>query len=442
MKSYRERRGLDPREPVLSGRCYVDNALVFTVKGTPKVLKAAKAAVEGGPAPAGGVTEVLEYVRACKGRARLTALYRGRNAKVYSAEKMEMALTPEDEAPRAHHVQLADRADGAVLEKKLRAHPDVRRVYRPVIQYPLDFVPMAAPGAPGGGPPGDETWGIDKCRFPEVWDELDRADATDPIAVIDQGKDYGHAELAGRVTTREIPDRQAAPSESIHASAVMGVLAAARGDDAGMSGCCSAPIDLYNVWTTEDGFDSNGFYQALEMVANSGARVLNLSLGSTVSDSEVRDRIAECVARDVIVVAAMGNEAAAGNPKFYPAAYPGVIAVGATTRFDRRTRFSSTGDHVHVAAPGEGIFTVFGADEFEDAHGTSFAAPMVSAAVWLILRARPCWRLKEVKEALAASAVLRTGVLPKEVGHGRLDMVRLLKEVKNRPCGHPGHTLV
>ena len=38
------------------------------------------------------------------------------------------------------------------------------------------------------------------------------------------------------------------------------------------------------------------------------------------------------LAKNVVVVAAMGNAGHAGNPISYPAAYPGVVGVGAVTR--------------------------------------------------------------------------------------------------------------
>ncbi|HET7460794.1 MAG TPA: S8 family serine peptidase [Longimicrobium sp.] len=445
MPNYGSAGEADPRMPVLAGKRRVDDALVFTVRPGASSLRTAEAFFEGGPAPSGALAEVAAYVEGSGEKASLTPLYPDRAAKVFGAGRLEMALPAAEASPYSfagtHHLRLADPADRAKYEKKLREDGDVVRVYRPVIQYPLDFAPQSATAAAPGSPK-DVDWGVRTCRFGDAWTALDQAGLPEPIAVIDQGKDYGHAELTGRVNTIEVPGRKLTPSDSIHASAVMGVLAATRADGAGMAGCCSARIDLYNVWTSEDGFDSGAFYEALRMVAGSKARVLNLSLGSTVSDSVVRDRIAECVARGMIVVAAMGNRGEAGSPRIYPAAYPGVIAVGATTRFDRKTDWSSTGEHIHLAAPGEDIFTVFGGTEYRDQNGTSFAAPMVSAAVWLVLRARPCWGLKEVKEVLAESAVLKPGVRRDEVGAGRLDLKNLLDSVRKRPCGHKDHKLI
>ena len=71
-----------------------------------------------------------------------------------------------------------------------------------------------------------------------------------------------------------------------------------------------------------------------DAVAN-GASVINLSIGapqSGGSDPAERDAVAFAIANGVVVVAAAGNEFAKGdgNELEFPAAFPGVIAVGAS----------------------------------------------------------------------------------------------------------------
>ncbi len=75
-----------------------------------------------------------------------------------------------------------------------------------------------------------------------------------------------------------------------------------------------------------------------DAVAN-GASVINLSLGAGQSngiDQAESDAVAYAIANNVTVVAANGNEfgTADGNQPDYPAAYPGVIAVGASAVTD------------------------------------------------------------------------------------------------------------
>jgi hypothetical protein len=60
----------------------------------------------------------------------------------------------------------------------------------------------------------------------------------------------------------------------------------------------------------------------------------------------------------------MGNEREVGSPPSYPAAIPGVIAVGATSILDRVTRFSNRGEHISLSAPGQTIWPEVGAANF------------------------------------------------------------------------------
>jgi hypothetical protein len=95
-----------------------------------------------------------------------------------------------------------------------------------------------------------------------------------------------------------------------------------------------------------------------------------------------------------------GHSLPGGSGPTYPAAFPSVVAVGATSRNDRRWPGSSTGSHIWISAPGEDILTTCNPDTYVEQDGTSFATPMVSAAVWLMRRARPEWGVDKVRNML------------------------------------------
>src|SRR6185437_3586808 len=60
------------------------------------------------------------------------------------------------------------------------------------------------------------------------------------------------------------------------------------------------------------------------------------------------------LAHNVVLVAPAGDNGAAGDSVSYPAAYPGVIAVGATARNGQLSPFTSTRPYVALTAPGSG----------------------------------------------------------------------------------------
>jgi subtilisin family serine protease len=86
-----------------------------------------------------------------------------------------------------------------------------------------------------------------------------------------------------------------------------------------------------------------------------GAHIINLSLGGTEETFVERDAVTYARENGVLVVAAMGNGFERGNPISYPAAFDGVIAVGAVDEQHLRANFSQTGSHIDCVAPGVDI---------------------------------------------------------------------------------------
>jgi subtilisin family serine protease len=184
-------------------------------------------------------------------------------------------------------------------------------------------------------------------------------------------------------------------------------------------------------------YDANAYYRALGAVIDVGARVVNLSLGGAFDRGE-NDIIDDLLDAGIVVVAAMGNEYQHGNPATYPAAYDGVIAVGAVDEADRRAPFSCTGAHLALMAPGTNILstvprypTVFSTEILYDSlNGTSMAAPYVSAAAALVLAQHPDYTPNDVRECLvqSADAITWAAVNPSsEYGAGRLNIFQALQ---------------
>ena len=112
---------------------------------------------------------------------------------------------------------------------------------------------------------------------------------------------------------------------------------------------------------------------AMKMAVDLGAKVINMSFGTDDSALDPgapkphADVVAYALERGCVLVAASGNN---GNePRYWPAAYPGVIAVGAFSADARPSTFSTRGDHVALCAPGERILTL-SLDGYQYATGT------------------------------------------------------------------------
>jgi len=99
-----------------------------------------------------------------------------------------------------------------------------------------------------------------------------------------------------------------------------------------------------------------GIAQAIRFAADSGAQIINLSLGAPGESPVLGDAVRYAVSRGSFVAIAAGNSFADGNPIEYPAGYAttidGAMAVGATGRSGRRASYSNTGPQVEIVAPG------------------------------------------------------------------------------------------
>lgn len=133
------------------------------------------------------------------------------------------------------------------------------------------------------------------------------------------------------------------------------------------------PVDVYGPNATSSTYDvANGIVTAV----NSGANVINLSLGSQGDSPFLQGVIQAVQDRGIPVIAAAGNEPV--TTPFYPAAYPGVLAVTALDR-GQIAPYANRGSFVDVAAPGAGVFCFNGQSYF--ITGTSASAAYASGVV-------------------------------------------------------------
>lgn len=451
--------------PLLDGPQSVDDTLIFELRDDAAARSAWDEYMHGTDTHR-GVSAVCEYVMGGRPEgATLSALYRERALHAWEGRGWEIAV-PAPRPTRAevnlsavHYLRLNDPADGAWLLAELSRDRRVRRVYRPPIHYPLDApVPVLdgtdieriASGADVeaftrlAGRMGlvdfgslaqvarlltllakdQEQWALEVCGFRGIWDELDAPVRREGgIAVIDKGGYTGHPELAGRITEIKVLPQGMQPSRSNHATAVAAVISALRDPPGGIAGCCSAPIDLYNVASNRR-IEPTALCTALKKVRESSAKVVNLSIGSRAEDPTIKEQIRECIQAGLVVVAAAGNVDELGPGPVYPAAFDDVIGVGATDPAGNRVDWSSSGKHVDISAPGLFILSADGKDGIRFWSGTSFATPMVSAAVWLALGARSEWGRDEIVSLLENSSTGR-GRRVRDLGFGVLDMGQL-----------------
>ncbi len=120
---------------------------------------------------------------------------------------------------------------------------------------------------------------------------------------------------------------------------------------------------------------AEGFLSALD----AGVDLINISMGTTEDNPLVQDAVVIAQSSGVVIVAASGNS---GSGKaLYPAAYHGVIGVGAVDARGVHLDFSNRSDSLAISAPGYGVSVAWAGDQFKSFDGTSLSAPIVTGAI-------------------------------------------------------------
>jgi hypothetical protein len=164
---------------------------------------------------------------------------------------------------------------------------------------------------------------------------------------------------------------------------VASLLAGATGEQGIVPG---SPILSVRVLDSNNQGDVFGVSDGIYTAVDGGAKVLSLSLGTSTSSSILQDAINYAISQGVTVVASAGND---GNGAIsYPAAYPGVVAVGSIDATGQRATFSDYGPQLDLMAPGVGLDTVTTGGNMTFS-GTSASAPLVAGAIASLMSTNP-----------------------------------------------------
>ncbi len=160
-----------------------------------------------------------------------------------------------------------------------------------------------------------------------------------------------------------------------------------------------------------DNSGSGSISQALNAINYAvarGAKIINASWGGSHCSKTFKQAIANLESRNVIFVAATGNDGANLdiNPKF-PAYFNvnPIISVGAVGTNLSRASYSNFGQNVDILAPGTSVTSASSLGT-QVLTGTSMAAPLVSGAIALIRQIQPNATVHEVRQALQRTTVL------------------------------------
>ena len=248
---------------------------------------------------------------------------------------------------------------------------------------------------------------------PEGWDAAGLAGFPNSggtrVGIVDTGIDRNHPDLAGKTvacatsyTAGTSLQNGQCPDDNGHGSHVAGTIAANTNNAQGVAGVapnsalvvCKALATAAGVGLTTD------IANCINWTANQNVRVISMSLGGG-DNATLKAAVQAANNRGVLLVAAAGNDG--DDTANYPAAYPEVMSVAATTDRDERASFSNANADVEIAAPGDAILSTYTAGLYFTASGTSMAAPHVAGVASVLFWRNPGASASSVRSTLTST---------------------------------------
>jgi len=226
------------------------------------------------------------------------------------------------------------------------------------------------------------------------------------VAVLDTGILKTHPDLKNRI--KDCKDFSSPKSPLVdgkcedkngHGTHVSGIIAADGGSDGlGVFGVApEANLYAYQVCSASGSCWADDVAAAIRTAADNGANIVNLSLGSDSLSSLIHDAVVYASSKNVLVIAAAGNDGPYVGSIDYPAANNEAIGVGALDVNKAVSDWSSRGINsttnayavedgdIEFAAPGVSIESTWKDGGYAILSGTSMAAPHVAglaAKLW------------------------------------------------------------
>lgn len=325
---------------------------------------------------------------------------------------------------------------------------------------------VAAPAASADDIRNRQYW-LEQSGIENAWEKTQGEGVK--IAIIDSGIDKSHKDLAGAVvggtdmsgagsadgtkgvgaepehgtlvatmlagrghsssTPTAQPTKTASPSSTAPAKETIGA-----GPDGVIGVAPKAELLSVSVWLGSENPSGKNIDDqipaAVKWAVDQGAKVINMSLGSTSTawPQSWDDAFAYAEAKDVVIVAAAGNRKSGSEQVGAPATIPGILAVGGLDKDGAASVDSSSqGISIGVSAPAEDLVGGLPGGGYAQWNGTSGAAPIVSGVAALIRSKYPDMSAAQVINRIISTAKPKGEGLPNAIyGYGILDAAAAL----------------
>ena len=262
-------------------------------------------------------------------------------------------------------------------------------------------------------------YALDLINAQGAWD-ITTGNSNIVLGISDQNISPNHSELVGKIVHYDASN-MATPT---HGNAVSILAAGNTNNNNGLSSIgYNSSIAFYQM-----------DYNQIIAASYTGIRVVNISWTSGCFYNQYeQDAMTEVHDNGTFIVAAAGNGNTCGTPDalVYPAAYAHVFAVTSIGESDNHEQWAGdpTSTHQHnqmvdLSAPGYGVAVAPADGWYINSSGTSYAAPMVTGTVGLMLAVNPCLSTANIEMILKNSSVDINALNPLyagKIGAGRLN---------------------
>lgn len=328
--------------------------------------------------------------------------------------------------------------DELTIAKQLQGDPLVASAEPDYLAF-ADSLYIAAPGVQPDDAYWARQWAPRRLQTPLAW-EVTTGQPAVLVAIIDSGIDLNHPEFAGRIVAGYdyVGSDPVPQDDNGHGTHIAGLIAAAGNNGLGVAGTAwGVRLLIYKALNSQGTGSASAVAQAVSAAVNQGARIITLSLSLSAPSTVLQNALQSAYAAGAVIVASSGNQSGAIT---FPAAYPEVIAVGATTRSDDWAGYSNYGPELDVAAPGgvvsDQILSTGLNGGYTSLYGTSMAAPYVAGVAALMRSVAPQLSNSTVAGILRNTAD-KVGTFPyvggrnNYLGYGRVNAAKAIRQALN-----------